>query len=175
MPAGAPPDHDRAVRRKKSRRGLVGSLYPTTAGNRPRACGRSERQKARTQIGTEHNATALPPSDAAEIRSKIKPAQRTRVPPHLVALYRRSLLSAARTCCCSDEWGCGTSCRTCRSPIIGCPLPSCLACRRSLLTGPTAAAQPFAGTRLHARLRAFTVVAVEARSSTERRLNLLRQ
>src|SRR5215469_5956415 len=95
---------------------------------------------------------------------KIKPAQRTRVPPHLVALYRRSLLSAARTCRCPDECGCGTSCRTCRSPVIGCPVPSFLACRRSLLTGPTAAAQPFVGTRLHAPLRPFTVVAAEARS-----------
>src|SRR5215472_11449371 len=100
-------------------------------------------------------------SDAAEIRSKIKPAQRTRVPPHLVALYRRSLLSAARTCRCSDECGYEPPAGL---AIIGCPLPSCLACRRSLLTGPTAAAQPFAGTRLHAPLRPLTVVAAEARS-----------
>src|SRR5215469_3529016 len=78
-------------------------------GDRPRACGRRERQKART-LGRCRN-------------SKTKPAQRTRVPPHLVALYRRSLLSAARTCRCSDECGCETSCRTCHHRLPSAVVP----------------------------------------------------
>src|SRR5215813_9073067 len=62
---------------KSERRGGPGELALSYhCGDRPRACGRRERQKARTQIGTEQNATALPPSDAAETARLSPPKER---------------------------------------------------------------------------------------------------
>lgn len=59
--------------KSERRGGPGGSPYPTTAGNRPRACGRRERQKARTQIGTEQNATALPSRTLPKSAARLSP------------------------------------------------------------------------------------------------------
>src|SRR5215469_18212559 len=42
-------------------------------GGRPRACGRRERQRARTQIGTEQNATALPSRTLPKSAARLSP------------------------------------------------------------------------------------------------------
>ena len=141
-------------------------------GDRPRACGRRERQKARTQIGTEQNATALPSRTLPKSAARSSPPKereflRTWSPSIAEVCYRRRGPAAAPMNA-DAEPPAGLAV----PPIIGCLLPSCLACRRSLLTGPIAAAQPFAGNRLHAPMRPFTVVAAEARSHAQRNADL---
>src|SRR5215831_8619759 len=67
--------------------GLIGSLYPSTAGtDRGHAAGARVKRRV-PKIGTEQNATAPPRLRRCEILHKIKLAQRTRVPRHLGRPY----------------------------------------------------------------------------------------
>src|SRR6516164_2241546 len=127
--------------KSERRGGPGGSLLSYHCGDRPRACGRRERERARTQIGTEQNATALPSRTLPKSAARLSPPKereflRTWSPSIAEVCYRRRGPAAAPMNA-DAEPPAGLA-------IIGCPLPSCLACRRSLLTEPTAAAQPFA-------------------------------
>src|SRR6516164_8791960 len=86
--------------KSERRGGPGGSLLSYHCGDRPRACGRRERERARTQIGTEQNATALPSRTLPKSAARLSPPKerefhRTWSPSIAEVCYRRRGPAAA--------------------------------------------------------------------------------
>jgi hypothetical protein len=79
---GVMPDMEIFLLKTAALGGLIGSLYPSTAGTEGHAAGARVKRRVPKQAPNK-NATALPSRTLRNLH-KIKPAQGTRVPPHLV-------------------------------------------------------------------------------------------